>query len=41
MNIEIYTNLIANPDILKDHQTSKLKTSLKNIRIFSLQELFI
>ena len=25
MNTEIYTNLISNPDILKDHQTSELK----------------
>ena len=34
MNIEIYTNLIANPDILKDHQTSELKNFIKEYPYF-------
>ena len=34
MNIEIYTNLISNPDILKDHQTSELKKIIKEYPYF-------
>ena len=34
MNIEIYTNLISNPDILKDHQTSELKNIIKEYPYF-------
>lgn len=34
MNTEIYTNLISNPDILKDHQTSELKKIIKEYPYF-------